>query len=79
VNAELNNTISNYDWDDILSIDCIHLAVATFTKHLYAIFEANIPHFDMRMKPKDLPWFSYRIKRAINKLDNYTKSYIEKQ
>jgi hypothetical protein len=66
---ELNQAISNYDWDTILSIPDVNIMTSNFTNHLFDIFNSFIPHHDKVLKFNDGPWFNQRIKNAIIKRD----------
>lgn len=69
--VNLNSAIEAFDWDSILNgIDC-DTACQNFTSRLLSFLETYVPNHVKTVKPKDMPWFTANIGRAINKRNKY--------
>ena len=77
--AELNNEISNTDWDPILNNQDSDNMVGLFTLKLQDIIKHHIPFKLNKIKSNDQPWFNEFIKREINKRNQSYKNFMKTQ
>jgi hypothetical protein len=69
--VNLNLAIEDFDWDSILDGDDCDVVCQLFTSRLLSFFDTFVPNYVRIVKPKDMPWFTVNIGRAINRRNRY--------
>ena len=62
----LNDAVRNNDWDAILSFDDIDEMACSFVNSVYSVLCNYIPHVKRIVRANDMPWFDFKVRRAIN-------------
>ena len=73
----LNNALLDANWDEIFCVmtDDVDELYEQFSSLFLSIVESFIPHKNVTIPPRDKPWMTSEIRRAIRKRDRLLKVY----
>jgi hypothetical protein len=73
---QLNQSIIDHEWDSIISDDTdINAKASIWTESFLRLCKTSIPNRNIKVKPRDLPWFTHECKCAIRNRDRLYKRF----